>query len=51
MNLKESLEEYKRTECEKCNNKNSNLCHITINIEGKPQCVYRETINKEVDNE
>ena len=39
MNYKEFIEK----NCKTCNNKNTYLCHIVVNENGKLQCVYRET--------
>lgn len=36
------IEKFKRNNCINCKNKNSNLCNVTININGELQCVYKE---------
>lgn len=36
------IEAFKRKHCIKCENKNTNLCNITINIDNKLQCVFEK---------
>lgn len=36
------IENFKRSNCINCKNKNSNLCNVTININGELQCIYKE---------
>lgn len=36
------IENFKRKNCVNCKNKNTNLCSITINLNGDLQCVFKE---------
>ena len=35
-------EQYIKEQCVNCKNKNTDLCHITINEKRKAQCVFKE---------
>lgn len=35
-------EQYVKDNCSNCKNKDTNLCHITINEREEVQCVYKE---------
>lgn len=39
---KSRTNEYTRTHCKKCANKNTQLCHIVIRRDGRADCVYYE---------
>ena len=36
------LENFIKENCKDCINKNTDLCHITRNIKGQLQCVFKE---------
>ncbi len=39
--LKSEFEQFRRKECKDCKNKTTDLCHITRNINGDLQCVFK----------
>lgn len=36
------INEFKKKNCIDCENRNTNLCHIQINIKNELQCVYKK---------
>lgn len=40
--MKEDIEKFKQEHCKICNNKNSNLCEIRVNVNNKLQCIHEE---------
>ena len=36
------IEAFKKNNCIECKNKNTNLCCITMNIDGNLQCIYQK---------
>lgn len=42
------MDKFKEGHCYKCKNKNKNLCHVVVQINGKGNCAYFEEVS---DNE
>lgn len=39
---RKEIEEFRKNNCINCENKNTNLCSITMNIKNELQCVFKK---------